>query len=123
MRHRIGAVLAVMMLAVLAGARNFREIADRAADLPPEMLVLAGCRVHPSTGEHVVPSAATMRRIAHEVDADDADERVCAWFRAEAMTRAVAGRVGRRVPGTMVAVAMDGKTIRNSARPGIEGGE
>lgn len=31
-----GAVLSVMMFAVLAGARNFQEIADRGADLPVE---------------------------------------------------------------------------------------
>lgn len=29
-RHSIGAVLSVMVFAVLAGARNFREIADQA---------------------------------------------------------------------------------------------
>ncbi|KLU59009.1 hypothetical protein CEB3_c50290 [Peptococcaceae bacterium CEB3] len=40
--HRIGTVLTVMVVAVLAGARNFREIADRAARLPSELLTLAG---------------------------------------------------------------------------------
>jgi DDE_Tnp_1-associated len=36
-RHQISVVLTMIVLAVLAGARNFREIADRAADLPPEL--------------------------------------------------------------------------------------
>ncbi|GLZ42759.1 ISAs1 family transposase [Actinokineospora sp. NBRC 105648] len=122
-RHRIGAVLAVMVLAVLAGARNFREIADRAVELPPELLALAGCRVHSLTGGHMVPSAATMRRIAHEVDADDADERVCMWLRGEAMATANTDEVHGEPPRRLVAVAMDGKTLRNTGRPGTEGGE
>jgi hypothetical protein len=63
-RHHIGAVLAVMVFAVLAGARNFREIADQAADLPPELLTVIGCRQHPMTGGYVVPSEPTMRRVA-----------------------------------------------------------
>jgi predicted transposase YbfD/YdcC len=122
-RHTMGAVLAVMVLAVLAGARNFREIADRAADLPPELLVLAGCRVHRLTGGYMVPSAATMRRIAHNVDADAVDERVCAWLRAEAMATAIATGAAGHAPGRLVAVAVDGKTIRNTCQPGSEGSE
>lgn len=121
-RHRIGAVLAVMVLAVLAGARNFREIADRAADLPPELLTLAGCRVHPVTGAYVAPSAATMRRIAHDLDADAVDDRVCAWLRAEATATAIAGHTDP-APGRFRAVAIDGKTIRNTCPPGTEGSE
>jgi predicted transposase YbfD/YdcC len=120
-RHQIGAVLAVMVLAVLAGARNFREIADQAADLPPELLALTGCRVHPVTGAYVVPSAATMRRIAHDIDADAADGRVCAWLRAEAVAT---GKAQGRTTGALVAVAMDGKVIRNTIAPGgAEGSE
>jgi nicotinate-nucleotide pyrophosphorylase (carboxylating) len=38
-RFRIGTALAVMVFAVLSGARNFREIGDRARDLPEEQLV------------------------------------------------------------------------------------
>ncbi|HEX5406598.1 MAG TPA: ISAs1 family transposase [Pseudonocardiaceae bacterium] len=122
-RHRIGTVLTVMVLAVLAGARNFREIADRAADLPPELLALAGCRVHPVTGVHVTPSKATVGRIAHAIDAGAADERVSAWLRAEAMAAAVAGDVDRGVSAGLIAVAMDGKTVRNTCPPGTEGTE
>jgi hypothetical protein len=40
--HQIGAVLTVMVLAVLAGARNFREIADRGSELPPDLLTWRG---------------------------------------------------------------------------------
>ena len=128
-RHQIGAVLAVMVLAALAGGRNFRELADRAAELPPELLWLTECRVHPVTGAHVTPSKATMRRIAHDIDADAADQRICEWLRAEAMAEAIAdhargaghGDGGARAG--LVAVATDGKTIRNTGRPGVDGEE
>lgn len=113
-RHQIGAVLTVMVLAALAGARNFREIADRAADLPPRLLASAGCRVHPVTGLDVTPSAATLRRIAHVIDADAADQQICAWLR----TQAIANEAAAEATGTRVAVAMDGKVIRNTIAPG-----
>lgn len=123
-RHRIGAVLTVMVLAVLAGARNFREIADRGSELSDDLLTLAGCRVHPVTGGHVVPSAATIRRVAHGIDADAADRRVSAWLRTEALASAIARDATGEQAGTLTAVAMDGKTIRNTIAPGgAEGSE
>lgn len=124
-RHGIGTVLAVTVFAALAGARNFRECGDRAADLPPELLELAGCRQDPVSGRHVAPSEPTLRRVAHDIDADAADERVCAWLRRRAAVPAVTdGGAGHDGDGErLVAVAMDGKTVRNSAAPGDEGGE
>jgi predicted transposase YbfD/YdcC len=122
-RHRVGTVLTVMVLAVLAGARNFREIADRATELPPPVLALAGCRVHPATGLPVTPSKATIRRIAHAIDADAADQQVSAWLRAEAMTATIAGDANHATPEGLIAVAMDGKTVRNTCLPGTEGTE
>jgi hypothetical protein len=123
-RHKFSAVLTVMVLAVLAGGRNFREIADCGAELPPDLLTLAGCRVHPVTGQHLVPSAATIRGVAHGIDADAADEQVSAWLRTEALASTIAqGTPGERTDTdgsatTLVAVAMDGKTIRNTIQPG-----
>jgi len=129
-RHRIGAVLTVMVLAVLAGARNFREIADRGAEVPSDLLAVAGCRVHPVTGDHMVPSAATIRRVAHGIDADAADARVSAWLRTQALARTIAQDAAGKPADTgdptdpLVAVAMDGKTIRNTIAPGgAEGSE
>lgn len=130
-RHRIGSVLTVMVFAVLAGARNFREIADEAADLPAELLEVAGCRQHSLTGRYVVPSEPTMRRVAHDIDADAADRRVCQWMHEQAHEKGGAAVIGREVggrgdaeAGELVAVAMDGKVIRNTIAPGgAEGGE
>lgn len=126
-RHTIGAVLSVMVFAVLAGARNFREIADRAADLPAVLLAVAGCRLHPLTGRYVVPSEPTMRRLAHDIDADAADVRVCRWMREQATAAALARQAGEGPDADdwgLVGVAMDGKVVRNTNAPGgAEGGE
>jgi predicted transposase YbfD/YdcC len=116
-RFRVGTVLAVMVFSVLAGARNFREVGDRAADLPEELLGLAGCPTHPLTGRYVAPSEPTMRRMAHEVDADDADRRVGAWLHSQALAAAIAQCRGG-AGGELVGVAMDGKVIRNTIAPG-----
>jgi predicted transposase YbfD/YdcC len=123
-RFQIGTVLAVMAFAVLAGARNFREIGDRAHDLPQELLALAGCPTHSVTGYYIAPSEPTMRRVAHDVDANAADQQVCAWLHAEAMAAAIANSTGGgqgedgHLVRTLVAVAMDGKLIRNTIAPG-----
>jgi hypothetical protein len=92
----------------------------RAADLPQELLALAGCRTHPVTGRYVAPSEATIRRIAHDIDADAADAQVCRWMREQATAAAIAedshhGDTGER---GLIGVAMDGKTVRNTVVPG-----
>lgn len=119
-RHRIDVVLAVTVFAVLAGARNFREAGDRAADLPQELLALAGCRLHPLTGLYLAPSEPTIRRVAHDIDADAADEQVCRWMRehAAAATLARAAGAGEGGDHGLIGVAMDGKTVRNTVAPG-----
>ena len=119
-RFRVGTVLSVMVFSVLAGAGNFREVGDRAADLPEQLLGLAGCPVHPLTGRYVAPSEPTMRRMAHDIDADAADRRVGAWLHAQATAAAIAA--GRdpnadSVAG-LVGLAIDGKVIRNTIAPG-----
>ncbi|MQA63566.1 MAG: hypothetical protein GEU86_19245 [Actinophytocola sp.] len=91
------------MFAVLAGATNFREAGDRAADLPQELLALAGCRMRPVAGRYVAPSEPTIRRGGdHRAGHGTAD----------------ADEV------RLIGVAMDGKVARNSVAPGgPEGGE
>ncbi|MQA63420.1 MAG: ISAs1 family transposase [Actinophytocola sp.] len=125
-RHEIGAVLAVTVFAAPAGAGNFREAGDRAADLPQGLLALAGCRRDPVTGRYVAPSEPTIRRIAHDIDANAADEQVCRWLREQVAATAIAEDRDHADPDGhgVIGVAMDGKTIRNTLGPsGPEGGE
>ncbi len=142
-RFRVGTVLSVMVFAVFAGARNFREVGDRAVDLPGALLELAGCPTDPLTGRYVVPSEPTMRRMAHDIDADAADTELGAWLYAQARAAAAAatnpttgGATGGATEGAaegastgtadqgadqgaeLIGVAMDGKVVRNTIAPG-----
>jgi predicted transposase YbfD/YdcC len=110
-RHRLASVLTVMVFAALAGARNFREAGDRAADLPPLLLAAAGTRRHPRTGELVPPSADTLRRVVEDIDVDAADLLVCQWIAQRA--RPDPADAGDRVQQRW-GLAMDGKVIRRS---------
>jgi predicted transposase YbfD/YdcC len=112
-RHGIATVLTVMVLVVLAGARNFREAGDQAADLPDLLLHAARARQDPRTGALVVPSGSTLRRVVENIDTDAADLLVCQWIAARA----------RRPPDTdseqpadrrRHGIAMDGKVVRRS---------
>jgi predicted transposase YbfD/YdcC len=104
-RHRLVCLLAVAVLAVLAGARSFREIGDQAADLPQDVLEAVGARVDVHTLRRVAPSETTLRRTIQAVDAAHADALLCAWIRAQATTTTTAATTG---------LAIDGKTVRGS---------
>jgi hypothetical protein len=49
-------VLAVAVVCMLAGAKNFREIGDQAADLPQDLLAALGGRPHPLGQKIIVAS-------------------------------------------------------------------
>lgn len=102
-RHRLSAVLTVLVLGLLCGARNFRQAADRVAELPQSLLVAAGARRHPVLGIRVAPGRDTLRRLVETVDAAMVDRLVCGWLAARLDT----------VPGC--GLAIDGKTVRNSS--------
>lgn len=119
-RHELASVLTITVLAVLAGARNFREAGDRAAELPANLLIAAGARTSPETGAPQAPSAATIGRIVADIDAGHADTRVGAWL-AECVAAHRTDHGGQPdLPEGMDwldGLAIDGKTIRNSAAP------
>jgi predicted transposase YbfD/YdcC len=121
-RHELASALTITVLAVLAGARNFREAGDRAAELPADLLIAAGARIHPVTGAAQPPSSATISRIVQDIDAAHADARVGAWL-AQCVTAWRARHDGQHpdLPegvDWLDGLAIDGKTIRNSAVPG-----
>lgn len=89
-------------------------------------MALAGCRIHPVTGRHVAPSEPTIRRVAHDIDADAADEQVCRWMREQVAAVAIAQGRGTADADDngLIGVAMDGRVVRNTGAPGgPEGGE
>lgn len=100
-------VLAVAVFAVLAGARTYREVGDRVADLPPGLLAVAGARSVPALGVWLAPSGSTVRRVLTVVDADAADRLVGAWLGSLVVSDGLG----------LVGLAMDGKTVCESGGP------
>jgi hypothetical protein len=97
-------VLAVAVACALAGAKNFREIGDHAADLPQEVLARLGGRPHPLLRRIFAPSETRIRTLIHATGADLLDEIIGGWLRA----LADAGRLDE----LLTAIAIDGKWLR-----------
>jgi predicted transposase YbfD/YdcC len=104
-RHPLVAVLTVLTMALLCGARDFRQAADRVAELPQPLLDAAGARRHPVLGIRIPPGRDTLRRLTATLDAAVMDRMICTWLNT--LLDAHAG----------VGLALDGKTVRNT-RPG-----
>jgi predicted transposase YbfD/YdcC len=111
-RHTLGAVLAVAVAAVLAGARSLAAIGEWAADAPEPVLAALGVRRDPLRRAWQPPAEATMRRILARVDPDALDRAIGAWLADQRPPPGPSppGRSPRR------AVAVDGKTLRGSGR-------
>jgi predicted transposase YbfD/YdcC len=97
-------ILAVAVACALAGARNFREAGDHAADLPQEVLARLGGRPHPLLRKITAPSETRIRTLIQAVGADLLDEVTGGWLR----DLADAGRLD----GALTAIAIDGKWLR-----------
>lgn len=109
-RYLLVFVLAVAVACTLAGARNFREIGDHAADLPQEVLRRLGGRPHPLLRRIIAPSETRIRTLVHAIGAETLDEVIGGWLRS----LADAGRLD----GLLTAIAIDGKWLR-----GVGGGQ
>jgi predicted transposase YbfD/YdcC len=97
-------VLAVAVVATLAGAANYRQIGRRAADLPQGVLAQLGAPYDYFRACHATPSESTIREVLTNVDADLLDLVVGAWLH-ECATR---DRDGDLV------IALDGKVLRGA---------
>ncbi|MGI8418363.1 MAG: transposase family protein [Nakamurella sp.] len=74
-RHRLPALLALSVCAVIAGARSFTAIAQWAADLPPHLSSTLGA------GDKV-PSESAFRHTLQRLDADHLDQVLGQWAAA-----------------------------------------
>lgn len=99
-RYPLAGLLAVAVLATAAGMRGYAGFASWAAAAPPEILARLGIRFR-----H--PSEKTFRSVFSKLDPADLDRRLGAHFAAVA-----AESTG------LLAVAVDGKTLRGSRRMG-----
>ena len=106
-RYLLVFVLAVAVAGVPAGAKNFREIGDQAADLPQEVLRRLGGTRHPLRRKIIAPSEKRIRTLVHAIGADALDDLIGGWLRA----LADAGRLDH----LLAAIAIDGKWLRGVA--------
>ncbi len=97
-------VLVVSLVAVLAGASNFRQIADQVADFPQSLMRKLGAKWCYFRRRFGYPSERTIRRVLERIDADELDLLMGAWLREQAR---------RDADGTMV-LAIDGKVLRGA---------
>jgi predicted transposase YbfD/YdcC len=104
-RHALGAVLAVAVAAVLAGARSLVAIGEWAADAPAPVLAALGVRRDPLRRVWRPPAEATVRRVLASIDPDALDLVIGRWLADQQPPPALAWRQ---------AVAVDGKTLRGS---------
>lgn len=97
-------VLAAVLVAVLAKASNFRQVADHVADLPQSLLRRLGARWCHFRMKYAYPSERMIRRLLCDIDADELDRAVGVWLRS---------KVDADVDGVL-ALAIDGKVLRGS---------
>jgi predicted transposase YbfD/YdcC len=106
-RYLLVFVLEVAVACTLAGARNFREAGDHAADLPQEVLARLGGRPHPLLRKIAAPSETRIRTLIQAIGADLLDDLIGGWLRGLADDG--------RLDGALTAIAVDGKWLRGVA--------
>ena len=103
-RHELAFVLAVSVVAMLAGAKNYREIAGHAADMPQPLLKKLGAKWDWFRFRYVHPSMQTIRNVLTQIDAATLDLIIGAWLFARA----------RKDGNSEWVIAVDGKVLRGS---------
>src|SRR6266487_6689691 len=83
-RHELVFVLACAVVATLAGATNYRQLASQVADLPQSLLAKLGSRWNWFRRRFGWPSEPTLRRVLQRIDAAELDRLVGAWLYARA---------------------------------------
>ena len=97
MRHQWGPIILMACAAVVAGQKNFVEIAEWMQDLPQETLARFGARR--VRDNYQAPSELTFRRTLQRANADRIDAVLGEWFASQ---------------GLSDAIAVDGKALRGS---------
>jgi hypothetical protein len=113
-RHALGAVLAVAVAAVLAGARSLAAIGEWAADAPPQVLAALGVRRDPLRRVWQPPGEATARRVLARVDPDALDQVIGRWLADQQPPVPATRPPPASRPTWRRAVAVDGKTLSGS---------
>ena len=103
-QHLLQFVLAVCVVAMLAGAKNYREIASYAADICQSLLKKLGAEWNWFTLCYKYPSKSTIRNVLTRIDAAALDRLTGAWLSAQA----------RKDGKGEWEIALDGKVMRGA---------
>jgi predicted transposase YbfD/YdcC len=101
-------ILAVCVVATLAGARNYREIATAAEGICQCQLRVLGAEWDYFTNCYRCPRRTTIRHVLANIDAAGLDDVTGAWLLARARKRRTEDG------GTEWAVAVDGKVLKGA---------
>jgi predicted transposase YbfD/YdcC len=103
-QHALEFVLAVCVVAMLAGAKNYREIASHAADIPQPLLKKLGAQWSWFRFRYKHPSESTIRNVLTRIDAAELDLITGTWLFAQA----------RKDGKDEWIIALDGKVMRGA---------
>ena len=103
-QHALEFVLAVCVVATLAGAKNYREISGHAADIPQPLLKKLGAEWCWFRLRCKHPSESTIRNVLTRIDAAQLDLVTGTWLAAQARKNA---------EGEWI-IAVDGKVMRGA---------
>lgn len=117
-RHTLCSMLLIAAAAVSAGCRSFVAIGEWVADAPQQVLAALRTRYDQRRDCYVPPDEATLRRVLQSVDADAVDAAICAWLQER---HARLSRDPCRQGGQRPAIAVDGKALSGTGRPGGTG--
>jgi predicted transposase YbfD/YdcC len=106
--HPVAVVLTLCAAAVVAGMGSFTAIAGWVTDVPAELLV----QLYGQCAQ--APSKATIWRVVTGADAAVVDAVIGAWLAAHAAASGTAARGPGGESPEMVAIAVDGKTVRGA---------
>lgn len=79
--YKLSFILAVVLVAKLAGASGFRQIRDQVVDLPQSLLAKLGAKWCHFRRRFRCPSEHAIRYVLEKIDAAELDRIVGAWLR------------------------------------------
>jgi len=103
-QHELAFVLAVCVVAALAGAKGFSEMARKARGLSRPLLMMLGAKWDWFKSRPKYPSKGTIRRVLCGIDASLLDRITGGWLAEHAA----------KVDDDELAVAVDGKVLRGA---------
>lgn len=103
-RHGLAFILAVCVVATLAGAKGYSEIARKARDMPSSLLAKLGAEWDWFELRYKYPSKGTIRAVLSGISGNSMDEIVGRWLSWQAV----------KDPGGEWLIAIDGKIMRGA---------